>query len=201
MLSHGEHGLGDLAALSHNHPFHDSRHHHRHHHEYLLWALITGMLSYIAVKLGFKVFKHCRHRHHCSKLPTLASQLSELSSQCDAFPNPLLANARATTAVQVQGGVIPKSEPDWMGNVPWSDWQIDQEDILLCKRPDGRLWELGSGASAKVPHAVLTVLCSGLLFASDLLCSIACMLRAKAYCPKIVGPYKPYWHAICSLFS
>lgn len=151
MLGHGEHGFGDLAALPHDHGSHTPPHYHRHHRGYLLWAIFTGMMSFIAVALLFYTVRYC-HGH--SKLPTLASQLSELSSQsATTFPNPLLANGRAITAVQA-AGIVPKSEPDWVPNVPWSDWQIDQEDILLCKRPDGKLWELGSGASAKVPHAI-----------------------------------------------
>ena len=186
MLSHGEHGLGGLAALPHDHASHEASHHHRHHrhhHEYLLWAIITGILSFMVLKLGFKAVSHCHRRHRRSKPPTLTSQLSELSSHSDAFPNPLLANARATTAVQAQGGVIFKSDPDWMGNVPWSDWQIHQEDILLCKRPDGRLWELGSGASAKVPRSSYS-LCSFLVCIlhqgyARCLCAQGCVSSAK----------------------
>lgn len=152
MLGHGERAFGDLAALPHDHGSHIPPHHHRHHHGHLLWAFFTGMMSFIAFALLFHMVRYCLGR---CKLPTLASQLSELSSRsATTFPNPLLANGRVITAVQA-AGIIPKSEPDWMGNVPWSDWQIDQEDILLCKRPDGRLWELGSGASAKVPHVII----------------------------------------------
>ena len=200
MLSQGEHGLGGLEALPHDQTFYESSHHHRHHHDYLLWAIIIGMLSFVALKLGFKAIKHCHRRHRCSKLPTLASQLSELSSQSDTFPNPLLVNVRTTTAVQAQGGVIPKSEPDWIGNVPWSDWQIDQEDILLCKRPDGRLWELGSGASAKVLHAVTR--CAVIWYASCVKPAMFAFQHARLclFCQKMRS-YKPLWHRMFSLFS
>lgn len=148
MLGHSEHGFGDLTALHHDHGSHMPPHYHRHHQGHLLWAIFTGMMSFVSFALLFHAVRYCLGR---CKRPTLASQLSELSSQSATFPNPLLAHGRAITALQA-AEIIPKSDPDWMGNVPWSDWQIDQEDILLCKRPDGRLWELGSGASATVPH-------------------------------------------------
>ena len=149
----GQHGSGHLTASHYDHG--SNKDHPRHHHGYLPWAILTGILSFIAVGLVFKVIRHWQRRHHRSKgNPTLASQLSELSSQSDIVPNPLLANARPTMAVQA-AGVMPKADPEWMGNVPWSDWQIDQEDILLCRRPDGRLWELGAGASAKVSHVII----------------------------------------------
>ncbi len=31
-----------------------------------------------------------------------------------------------------------------------SDWEIDPDELEICRRPDGTEWELGSGASAKV---------------------------------------------------
>ena len=145
MLGYGEHG----PALAASHPDHGPHgHHHPPHNVYLPWALLTGVLSFLAVGLIFKTARHCCRRS-LRKQATLASQLSELASQSDTVPNPLVAKAPPTMAAQAVG-VIPKSDPDWIGNVPWSDWQIDQEDILLCRRPDGRLWELGAGASAKV---------------------------------------------------
>ena len=33
--------------------------------------------------------------------------------------------------------------------VPWNDWQIREEDIVIDKRPDGSDWQLGSGAFGK----------------------------------------------------
>ncbi|BDA51135.1 probable serine/threonine-protein kinase STY8 at C-terminar half [Coccomyxa sp. Obi] len=35
-----------------------------------------------------------------------------------------------------------------------SDWEIDPDELEICRRPDGTEWELGSGASAKVYKAV-----------------------------------------------
>ena len=97
----------------------------------------------------------CRRRKR--KAAGIASQLSELSakSAADTTPNPLLQGPLALAVHNTD--VIPKSDTDWIQNVPWSDWQIDQEDITICQRPDGRLWELGSGASAKV--GVSTCMC------------------------------------------
>lgn len=203
MLGHGEHGLGGLAALPHDHRSHESSHHHLHHHEYLLWVIIISVFSFIVCKLVFKSVKHCHHRHCGSKLPTLTSQLSELSSQSDTFPNPLLANARTSTAVQAQGGIISKSQPDWMGNVPWSDWQIDQEEILLCRRPDGRLWELGSGASAKVPHASVTHLCPVVVCILNHACYDHCPVcsRLSFFSQTSVCLSKPHWPCMYTLFS
>lgn len=149
MLGYGEHGPA-LAAFYPDHGSH--RHHHSPHNGYLPWALLTVVLSFLAVGLVFKAVRHCR-RPRSKQQPTLASQLSELALQSDTVPNPLVAKAPPAMAVQAVG-IIPKSDPDWIGNVPWSDWQIDQEDILLCRRPDGRLWELGTGASAKVSHGL-----------------------------------------------
>lgn len=148
MLGLDEHGPGPLAAaLAHDHI--PRQHRHRHHSEVLPWTILAVVLSLLTFAMAFKIARHCcrRRRHH--RLPTLASQLSQLSSQFDTTPNPLLKSSRPTLAVQ-ETGVLPRSEPDWIGNVPWSDWQINQEDISLCQRPDGRLWELGAGASAKV---------------------------------------------------
>ena len=153
MLGHGEHSLGPLAALAYD--MGPQSHHHRPHSEALPWALLAAVLGLLTFAVAFEAIRHCCKRRHRYKLPTLASQLSELSSQSDTVPNPLLTTSRPPLAVQ-EAGVIPKSEPDWIGNVPWSDWQIDQEDISLCQRPDGRLWELGAGASAKVSRTILS---------------------------------------------
>lgn len=145
MLGYGEHGPGPLEALTHGPP----PHHHRHHDADLPWTILAGVLGLLTFAVVFKAARRCCRRYRRHNLPTLSSQLSQLSSQSDTVPNPLLHKPRPTLAVQ-DAGVIPRSEPDWIGNVPWSDWQIDQEDIFLCQRPDGRLWELGAGASAKV---------------------------------------------------
>lgn len=151
MLGYSEHGPA-LAAFHPDHGPHGHHHLHLLHNVYLPWALLTGVLSCLTVGLIFKTARHCC-RCRRRKQGTLASQLSELASQSDTFSNPLVAKAPPTLAMQAVG-VIPKSDPDWIGNVPWSDWQIDQKDILLCRRPDGRLWELGAGASAKVSHGL-----------------------------------------------
>jgi hypothetical protein len=34
--------------------------------------------------------------------------------------------------------------------LPWSDWEIPEEQITICKREDGSDWELGAGAFGKV---------------------------------------------------
>jgi hypothetical protein len=34
--------------------------------------------------------------------------------------------------------------------VPLSDWLIRSEEIVICRRPDGSLYELGTGAFGKV---------------------------------------------------
>lgn len=142
MMGISEHGPGPLSqSLAHNH-------HHKHgglfHHSPL--GMVAGAITFVAV---FHVVKRCCKRcKRQKKSPTVLAQLSQLSAQSDTIPNPLLHTV-ATGPMQAVG-VVPKSDPDWMANVPWSDWQISQEDITLCQRSDGRLWELGAGASAKV---------------------------------------------------
>ncbi|KAK9902754.1 hypothetical protein WJX75_004977 [Coccomyxa subellipsoidea] len=37
-----------------------------------------------------------------------------------------------------------------------SDWEIDPDELEICRRPDGTEWELGSGASARVYKAIRT---------------------------------------------
>jgi hypothetical protein len=39
--------------------------------------------------------------------------------------------------------------------VPFSDWELRPEDIEICRRPDGRQWEIGAGAFGQVYKAVL----------------------------------------------
>lgn len=148
MLGLGEHNKGPLASTHHSqHHGHGPQHHHEH---------LGVFVVLIVVALVFHVLKRtiqrCHRRH---KQPTILSQLSQLSAKSDTIPNPLLEGrfTMATESMQA-AGVIPKSEPEWMVNVPWSDWQIDQHDLTLCQRPDGRLWELGAGASAKVYRAL-----------------------------------------------
>ncbi len=34
--------------------------------------------------------------------------------------------------------------------MPWSDWEVSDDQIEICKRPDGSDWELGAGAFGKV---------------------------------------------------
>ena len=34
--------------------------------------------------------------------------------------------------------------------VPFSDWELRPEDIEICRRPDGRQWEIGAGAFGQV---------------------------------------------------
>jgi hypothetical protein len=34
--------------------------------------------------------------------------------------------------------------------VPFSDWELRPEDIEICRRPDGRQWEIGTGAFGQV---------------------------------------------------
>lgn len=146
MMGTSEHGPGPLSqSMAHNH-------HHKHrglfHHSPL--GVIAGAVTFVAV---FHVVKRCCKRcKRQKKSPTILTQLSQLSAQSDTIPNPLLHTV-ATGSTQVVG-VVPKPDPDWMANVPWSDWQISQEDITLCQRSDGRLWELGAGASAKVYKAL-----------------------------------------------
>lgn len=140
MLGLGEHGRGPLHSAA-------RKSHHGHgpppHHDIL--GVLAGVFVFVAV---FHVVKRCCRRR---KQPSILSQLSQLSAQSDTIPNPLLAGRHTLAAGSMQAaGGVTKSEPEWMINVPWSDWQIDQQDITLCHRPDGRLWELGAGASAKV---------------------------------------------------
>jgi len=145
MMDFGEHGPGPLSrSMSHSH------HGHPRHKSHL--GMLAGVITFVAV---FHVVKRCCKRRRKQK-PTILSQLSQLSAQSDTMPNPLLQGRHNPASGPMQAaGVIPTSDPDWMANVPWSDWQIDQQDITLCQRPDGRLWELGAGASAKVGQSSL----------------------------------------------
>ena len=144
MMTLGErfHGLPPPKHHGHHH-FHGPPAPDRH------FGVLLVCILFVAV---YKVVRRIS-RHHKQQHPTIMSQLSQLSSsKSETTINPLLLEGRGRLASgQMQNaGVISKTEPDWMMNVPWSDWQIDQQDITLCQRPDGRLWELGAGASAKV---------------------------------------------------
>lgn len=144
MLGLGEHNKGPLASTHHSqHHGHPPQHHHEHLGVFVV-VIVVGLVFHVVKR----TIQRCHRRH---KQPTIQSQLSQLSAKSDTVPNPLLEGrfTMATESMQA-AGVIPKSEPEWMVNVPWSDWQIDQHDLTLCQRPDGRLWELGAGASAKV---------------------------------------------------
>ncbi|DBA87527.1 hypothetical protein WJX77_000324 [Trebouxia sp. C0004] len=141
MMHFGEHGPGPLSgSMSHNH--------HRHLRHKSHTEMLAGVITFVAV---FHVVKRCCKRLRKQK----STVLSQLSAQSDTMPNPLLPGRHNLATGPMQAaGVIPISDPDWIANVPWSDWQIDQQDITLCQRPDGRLWELGAGASAKVYRAL-----------------------------------------------
>ncbi|KAL0051702.1 hypothetical protein WJX82_000648 [Trebouxia sp. C0006] len=144
MMDIGEHGPGPLSrSMTHSHP---GPPRHKSH-----LGMLAGVVIFVAV---YHVVKRCCKRRR-KQNPSVLSQLSQLSAQSDTMPNPLLQGRYNLAAGPMQAaGVIPTSNPDWMANVPWSDWQIDQQDIMLCQRPDGRLWELGAGASAKVYRAL-----------------------------------------------
>lgn len=133
---------GPLSQLMHSQP---PRHEHPNGWEAAILASCSLTMVICLVKRAKRLCRQRRYQKH-----GIVSQLSELSAQsaADTVPNPLLQGPLALAVHNAD--VIPKSETDWIQNVPWSDWQIDQEDITICRRPDGRLWELGSGASAKV---------------------------------------------------
>lgn len=141
---------GPLSQIVH-------RHHHDEHHRAWEMAILASCSLTIIFCMVKRAKRLCRQRNR--KAAGIASQLSELSakSAADTVPNPLLQGPLALAVHNTD--VIPKSDTDWIQNVPWSDWQIDQEDITICHRPDGRLWELGSGASAKVRTASSMRMC------------------------------------------
>lgn len=69
------------------------------------------------------------------------------SSSSESYPK----LAAATRESHIKGGeALTRRPPSWMGNVPFSDWEIDLADIVIGLRPDGRKWELGAGAFSKV---------------------------------------------------
>ena len=44
----------------------------------------------------------------------------------------------------------PTDEQFLLPNMPWHDWEIAEDDVVIDKRPDGSDWELGTGAFGKV---------------------------------------------------
>ena len=44
----------------------------------------------------------------------------------------------------------PTDEQFLLPNMPWHDWEIAEDDIVIDRRPDGSEWELGTGAFGKV---------------------------------------------------
>ena len=139
-----EHMVGPLNHFAHPRPP-------PHHPPAIRWGIMAGC----SFTILFSLAKHlCRYKKRQQKRQQwqekagIVSQLSQLSADADTIPNPLLHGPLALAVHDTD--VISTSEPGLIQNVPWSDWQIDQHDIRICQRPDGRLWELGSGASAKV---------------------------------------------------
>lgn len=55
-----------------------------------------------------------------------------------------------------------------------SDWEIDPDELEICRRPDGTEWELGSGASARVSRPPDVPLCFSLDMISGCQCLYAC---------------------------
>lgn len=47
--------------------------------------------------------------------------------------------------------------PAWINDIPFSDWEIDADDVAICVRPDGRRWEVGAGAFSKVGYPISLV--------------------------------------------
>ena len=125
---------GPLSQLMHSQP---PRHEHHHGWEAAILASCSFTMVICLVKRAKRLCRQRRYQKH-----GIVSQLSELSAQSavDTIPNPLLQGPLALAVHNAD--VIPKSGTDWIQNVPWSDWQIDQENITICRRPAGRIWEL-----------------------------------------------------------
>lgn len=75
--------------------------------------------------------------------------LASLTSLSSSESNPKLDAAPRESHIK-GGEALTRRPPSWMGNVPFSDWEIDVADIVIGLRPDGRRWELGAGAFSKV---------------------------------------------------
>ncbi len=58
--------------------------------------------------------------------------------------------SREASEQMISSAVAPAMPPSWIGNVPFSDWEIDVSDVVIGLRPDGRKWELGAGAFSRV---------------------------------------------------
>ena len=43
-------------------------------------------------------------------------------------------------------------------DLPWSDWEVKPEEVEICQREDGSLWELGHGGfgSVRLHHSFVT---------------------------------------------
>lgn len=77
-----------------------------------------------------------------SGLTSANSSTSFTAMSVDGSQNPL-----AGTVPKPDGDAMP---PAWINDIPFSDWEIDADDVAICLRPDGRKWELGAGAFSKV---------------------------------------------------
>ena len=75
---------------------------------------------------------------------TLNGSLMPMASGVSFTSSPSAEDIRITSAV----GYDPP--PAWIDNVPFSDWEIDVEDVVIGLRPDGRKYELGAGAFSRV---------------------------------------------------
>ena len=75
--------------------------------------------------------------------------LAGLTSSSSSESYPKLAAAPRESHIK-GAEALTRRPPSWMGNVPFSDWEIDVADIVIGLRPDGRRWELGAGAFSKV---------------------------------------------------
>lgn len=45
-----------------------------------------------------------------------------------------------------------------MVSLPFSDWEIRADEIVICKRPDGKDWCLGEGSAGTVGSLVLVLI-------------------------------------------
>ena len=86
---------------------------------------------------------------HADLIESKALTLAGLTPSSSSESYPKLAAAPRESHVK-GGEALTRSLPSWMGNVPFSDWEIDLADIVIGLRPDGRKWELGAGAFSKV---------------------------------------------------
>lgn len=80
------------------------------------------------------------------ELMTLAS-----ASTSASFTHLSIASSGTAIAAMPRQEPMPMP-PAWINDVPFSDWEIDADELAICLRPDGRKWELGAGAFSKVIH-------------------------------------------------